>query len=76
MAWALAKGYVIPFVKMTPRKWRQWKVSCGLSGACGCTERKIGLNKFGRWVVKPFRRLAASVRKWWKALPPPAPPAE
>lgn len=58
----------IPFVRLTPKKWRELKVRCGLSGACSCVERQIGLNRFGRWVVKPFRRA-------WKALLP-APPAE
>jgi hypothetical protein len=75
VAWGLANGYIVPFVRLTPLKWREIKVACNFADACNCGERKIALNKFGRWIVKPFRRAAARVKRWWKALPP-APPAE
>lgn len=75
LAKALAKGWVVPFVKITPANYRRWKVACNFADACCCGERKIQLNNFGRRVVKPFRDFAARVKKWWKALPP-APPAE
>lgn len=38
------------------------------TSGCGCKKRQERLNRFGRWVVKPFRRA-------WKALLP-APPGE
>lgn len=52
----------IPWVRMTPKRWRQIKVAWGFADACNCSERKIALNKFGRWIVKPFRRAAANAR--------------
>lgn len=41
----------------------QWLVE---TPDCGCEKRREKLNRFGRWVVKPFRRL-------WKALLPDRP---
>lgn len=62
VAWGLANGYIVPFVRLTPLKWREIKVACNFADACNCGERKIALNKFGRWIVRPFRRAAAKAR--------------
>jgi hypothetical protein len=61
----------IPILRLTPKRWREIKVACGLSDACGCGERKIALNRFGRWVVKPFRRFFAWLRA--RSQTPPTP---
>jgi hypothetical protein len=70
-AYALARGWVVPFVKITPKSYRRFKVRWGFADACNCGERKEKLNRFGRWVAKRRNRIA----DWLKALLP-APPAE
>lgn len=59
LAYGLAKGYVIPFFKLTKKRYRIIKYRCGFSKTCGCGNRQEGLNVVGRFVHRlrlRFRR--------------------
>lgn len=61
LSYGLAKGYVIPFVKLTKKRYRLLKYRCGLSKTCGCGNRQEGLNAVGRFIVGLRRRFRKPV---------------
>lgn len=62
-AMLLARGWLVPFIKITPASYRRFKVRWGLADDCNCAERKEKLNRFGRWLAtRP--KLSAAFRRW------------